>query len=281
MKIPVIDLQRIARAGPWLVSFGPAYFVFDSMVNKLNAPWWIAVPTAIGIELTGVAAFDMALDAFVWNRSKRDKDPTAPLKLALIPMVVYLVSGVILTAVLKNNWMLGLFFALAAAGYATIALQFDQSQRTVQVEQDKNDDSRRRAFWKVVKERGLNREVGEAALLQAEGDPVVALALLPESSEQPEAGFGRSRGHSADNHRPYEYSPEFDELLQKVIERFEHSDGDPFGWETVQDWTGRKRTTAYAVLNYGQQSGVVQQVGRGKYVCANGKEPHDDAIETA
>jgi signal transduction histidine kinase len=227
----------LARAGPWLVAFAPAWFVYDSLITTFNVPMFVAIPIAAGVELTGVAAFDTWLWLLAWNRKKRKIDPTAPDKLALLPVAVYLVSGIILTAVLKQNAVLALFFVLAAAGYGTIAIQADQSRREAEVKASKAEARAER------KERKAER-----------------------SRERP-TNNGRPP-------KPYEHSPEFDGLLAIVAERSrlaaEQSGTSDFGQADVQRWTGKKRTTAYQILKYGQNAGVIEQVGRGKFVCLNG-----------
>jgi len=226
-----------ARAGPWLVALAPAWFVYDSLTTTLNVPMPVAIPIAAGVELTGVAAFDTWLALLAWNRKKRKIDPDAPVKLALLPVGVYLVAGIILTAVLKQDPVLALFFVLAAAGYATIAIQADQSRRETEVKQTKSEARKRRA------ERPPER---------------------PTNNEHPP--------------QPFERSPELDELIQIVTDEFERSEMSNFGQANVQEWTGRKRTTAYQVLNYGQEAGAIEQVGRNKYICPNGKEPGDEPV---
>lgn len=228
--------STFARAGPWLVAFAPAWFVYDSLTTTLSVPVPVAVPIAAGVELTGVAAFDTWLALLSWNRKKRKIDPAAPVKLALLPVGVYLIAGIILTAVLKQNVILALFFVLAAAGYGTIAIQADQSRREAEVKAKKAEAKAERQQHKAE----------------------------------------RSGERSANKSRPFEYSPEFNELLDIVHEHsqlaIEQSGTSNFGQADVQEWTGKKRTTAYAVLSYGEQTGVIQRVGRGKYVWRNGNE---------
>jgi len=218
----------IARLGPWLVALAPAWFVYDSLVTQLDVPGYIAMPIAAGVELTGVAGFDTVLHLQAWNAAKRKTDPAAPVLLALLPVGVYLVSGVVLTAVLKQNPVLALFFVLAAAGYGTIAIQTDQSRREAEAKQAKIE---RRKNRQAALERSLNKKRSTKS------------------------------GHSTN-----ERSPDFDELLATVHELSKYSDVSEFNQANVQEWTGKKRTTAYAVLRYGEKMGVIQRVGRGKFI---------------
>lgn len=226
--------STLARAGPWLVAFAPAWFVYDSLTTTFSVPIPVAIPIAAGVELTGVAAFDTWLALLAWNRKKRKIDPEAPVKLALLPVGVYLIAGIILTAWLKQNPVLALFFVLAAAGYGTIAIQADQNRREDQVKVQKAEAKAERKQRRV--ERPPERPTNKTQV--------------------------------------FERSAEFDGLLAIVVERsqlaVEQSGKSDFGQANVQEWTGRKRTTAYAVLSYGEQTGVIQRVGRGRYVCLNG-----------
>ena len=228
----------LTRAGPWLVALAPAWFIYDSLTSQLNVPLPVAIPIAAGVELTGVAAVDTWLALLAWNRKKRKIDPNAPARLALLPIGVYLIAGISLTAVLKQDPILALFFILAAAGYGTIAIQADQNRREAEVRQTKSE---------AQKERRQRR---------AERPPE-----RPADNERPP--------------QPLEHSPEFDGLVQIITDGFEHSEMSSFGQADVQTWIGRKRTTAYQVLNYGQEAGIIEQIGRNKYVCLNGKETDD------
>lgn len=229
----------IARIGPWLVSLAPAWLIYDSLTTSLHIPNYIAALVAAGVELTGIAAFDTYLWLRAWNKNKRASDPLSPAQLSLIPVVVYLTVGVILTAVLKSKPVLALFFLLAGAGYSIIALQSDQTRREAEVKAGKAEAKAERQQRKAKRppERSTN-------------------------NERPP--------------QPLERSPEFDELIRTVAEQFERSAMSSFGQANVQEWTGQKRTTAYKLLGYGQNTGVIEQVGRGKFICVNGRKPDDE-----
>ncbi len=62
-------------------------------------------------------------------------------------------------------------------------------------------------------------------------------------------------------------SPEFDRLLEAVHEQ---AGFEPFGQADVQEWTGRGKTSVYALLGYGEEAGRIEQVSRGRYVYRNG-----------
>lgn len=143
----------LALAGPWLIALAPAWFVFEAMTTKLTTPWFIALPVAAGVECTGVAAFHTALRLLSWNRSRRKTDPAAPVPLGLALVAIYLVSGIILTAVLKNDWTLSIFFVLAGAGYAVIALSADQDHRETAVETERAEAREARRVRRTFTER--------------------------------------------------------------------------------------------------------------------------------
>lgn len=216
--------------GPICLAAAPAWFVFDTLAGPGYAvPWWVAGPAAAGMELTGISAFHTATRFRSWNTSKRKSDPVAPLHLALAAVTIYVVAGCILTAYVKGDWTLALFFFLAATGYLTIGLNSDQDARESSVAEAKAEARKERKAKKQERERSPERPLN--------------------------------------NDRPFERSPELDGLLATVAE---HSGASVFGQADVQEWTGRKRTTAYQVIGYGEQSGDVQRVGRGKYKFVNG-----------
>lgn len=73
---------------------------------------------------------------------------------------------------------------------------------------------------------------------------------------------------SSEKARPVK-NPKFDEALSVIAARAE---GEQFGQGHVQDWTGLKKTSAYALLGYGEELGQVEQVSRGVYRYRNGVE---------
>jgi hypothetical protein len=99
------------------------------------------------------------------------------------------------------------------------------------------------------------------------------LARRREERQQRQAEAPPER--PADVPQPVERSAEFDELLTVIHERSAQSGQVRFGQADVQRWTGRKRTTAYAVLTYGRQLGLVRQLGRGTYTYKNGVKADD------
>lgn len=60
---------------------------------------------------------------------------------------------------------------------------------------------------------------------------------------------------------------EFDQLLTVIHQQ---AGPEPFGQADVQRWTERGKTSAYALLGYGEEVGRIEQVGRGQYVYRNG-----------
>lgn len=223
MNIP----RFLAKFGPWLVALAPAWFVYDTLTVTYEVPMWIAVPIAAGIELTGITSYHTFTRLYAWNRQKRKVDPDAPTWIAVLSIIGYVIVGIALTALIKGNWTLGLFFLLAAVGYITIALNISQDER--------------------------EREIGQAK----------AAAKLERHERHGE--------HSADNpeikRTILEYSPEFDEHLRLIRE---YSQGSPFSHTNVQEWTQIQRTSAYKLIGYGKQIGVIHQLKRGLYIYRNG-----------
>ena len=151
-------IDKFNYLGPIALALAPAWFVYQSLVDSYAVPWLAAGIIAAGVEATGLSAFHTAIRLAGWNRSKRKTDPPAPLKVALAIIVIYVVVGTILTAYIKADWTLGLFFALAAAGYVTVALNADQDARERDVETAKATAKAERKAKKASTGRSVNAQ---------------------------------------------------------------------------------------------------------------------------
>lgn len=229
-------MKIIAQTGPWLIALAPAWFVFDTLAAIYHVPPLVAGPIAAGVELTGVAAFHTFVRLYGWNKTKRKNDPAGPAGLAAGLVAGYALSGFVLTAVIKRDWTIGLFFALAIVGYANIALTIDQDERERSVA----------AAKAIAKKRG--RSPGGAP-----------------SPVQPSARS--SAGRTALPPSVPERQPDYEADLG-VVHR--QAAGRPFKRADVEGWTGRAKTSAVGLINYGLQTGQVHAVGRYTYATMNG-----------
>ena len=96
--------------------------------------------------------------------------------------------------------------------------------------------------------------------------------LARKRTERSQRKTKRPTEHPPDEPKTAEHSAEMDVLLARIVERSGRAEFSP---ANAQTWTERKRTTAYAVLEYGQQVGLVEHVARGRYVCTNGAKPNE------
>ena len=120
-------ITSLINTGPWLTMIAPAWFVYDSLVASYGVIIPVAVVIATGVELTGVAAYHTAIRLYTYNRKLRRKtDPRAPVGIAVAAVIAYILVGGTLTAVIKQDVSLSLFFLLSGAGYLTIALNINQ-----------------------------------------------------------------------------------------------------------------------------------------------------------
>lgn len=89
----VIDL--IAAIAPWLAPVLPAFLTGSNLFKLLEFPWYIALVSALVVELVGLSSMSTVLMLWTWNETKRESDPYAPMWLALVAGVIYM--GVVLS----------------------------------------------------------------------------------------------------------------------------------------------------------------------------------------
>jgi len=80
----------VAAVSPWLAPALPAYLTWYNLSSVLSFPAWVALVSAAVIEFVGLSAISTSLMLWSWNENKREKDPTAPLWLAITSGVFYL-----------------------------------------------------------------------------------------------------------------------------------------------------------------------------------------------
>lgn len=94
-----------------------------------------------------------------------------------------------------------------------------------------------------------------------------AAVIRAETRKEAGTGARGRRPEASKSRRPSRHSPEFDRLLEAVHQQ---AGFEPFSQGQVQEWTGRGKTSVYALLGYGEEAGRVEQVSRGVYVYRNG-----------
>ena len=179
-------LREIAvRLNLWLAPLVPAYYV----ARVLAVPPAIAILAGASVELTGLAASYTTMRISHWNKAHPDlKEQHGSVALGSSLIIIQLIVscsiavGLELYPAQQALAPIG-FAALAACSYLSAAMLQAQIQLELAQATSLELSKLLKRFWKVVKERQLPREQAEIALLEAGGDPVAAIKLLPV--EQP------------------------------------------------------------------------------------------------
>ncbi len=96
MKIENRILDLIAAISPWLAPLIPVYFAaynaYDYLAKGRN--WWdgaLVLAIALVVETIGLAGVHTSIQLWNYNRTKNASDDPAPLWLAMLAVVVYVV----------------------------------------------------------------------------------------------------------------------------------------------------------------------------------------------
>jgi hypothetical protein len=111
MKLENRLLDLVAGISPWLAPLIPTYFAAYNAYLYLakGKNWWdvgAVVIVALVVELIGLAGVHTAIQFWNWNRIRKKSEDAAPLGMAVIAVVVYVVIIISVNALLD-------FFAVA------------------------------------------------------------------------------------------------------------------------------------------------------------------------
>lgn len=124
-----IFTDTVTRLAPILAPLPPAFSVYTAM-TKANTPYWIALCTALAVELIGMFSSKVAIQSWNWNRSRLKTEPMAPFNLTVAMAAVYFVVVLIL-ALSIEIWTQSLiilypgFVIIAASTYVSNAINGD------------------------------------------------------------------------------------------------------------------------------------------------------------
>lgn len=142
-------VKIVAKVAPWLAPFPSAFFVARASIKHLALPLFVAIIVAAIIETLGIATVHTALWLADWNERRRKSDPGAPVNVAVLLGIVYIVSTIGLTVVLEIIPSLSivapaLFPALAVVGAVNLALISRQENRENAVEIERQERKEKR-----------------------------------------------------------------------------------------------------------------------------------------
>lgn len=271
-----ILLSLLIKLGPFAVALMPALFtayaIFHTFEKEAGPMLALCFAVVVGLafETVGIVATHTAIELY----NGTEQGIISPIKTGLmISLVPVYVAGVAAVVWFSGDAFTPLVQALGIASpfltcivYIAVALARDLSnikQAQSQAGEQKGETEKRRLDHELqleVQRMKLNHEQKLRKIeLDAEvrKEEVRTLAGVERTKPEELRTFTDDTGKAT----------EYDELLRKVRER---SDGNSFGADDLQAWLGRGKTSAYDLIGYGKDSGVVQQVGRGRYVM-NGK----------
>jgi hypothetical protein len=123
-----IFTDTVTRLAPILAPLPPAFSVYTAM--SLRTPQWVAIATALAIELIGMFSSKVAVQSWNWNRGRLKTEPVAPFSLTVAMAAVYFIVVLIL-ALSIEIWTESLiilypgFVIIAAATYVSNAINGD------------------------------------------------------------------------------------------------------------------------------------------------------------
>lgn len=140
-----IFTDTVTRLAPILAPLPPAFSVYTAM-DRAATPFWIAIATALAVELIGIFSSKVAVRSWNWNRSRLKSEPAAPFRLTVAMAAVYFVVVLVL-ALSIEIWQESLiilypgFVIIAAATYVSNAISGDlaawQRERDERLRQQK------------------------------------------------------------------------------------------------------------------------------------------------
>lgn len=147
-------ISLVTRLAPIVAPAPAAYSVYRAMM-AIHTPEWVAILTAVTIELIGMFQSKTALRARNWNLVKLKSDPGAPFDVALLMAFIYFIVALGLTTIIEfaPTWskiIYPAFVVFAASVYVSNAISSDLTRW----ETDRSDRLREQA-----ERRGLTAEI--------------------------------------------------------------------------------------------------------------------------
>ena len=198
----------VANVAPWLAPLPTAWLVYERTMTHLAWPQWVAITAGATLEALGVGILATALELYNYNRDKRKTDPQAPLWIALVLVVLYFTTAILLTVVLDIAPAIALvapalFPVLSVASFALLALRADHERRVNAIAMQKADAKTRREQLKREREQaGTRPEQAERSPEQPNDDSNTYLWECPRCDFVANNRWQRA-GHQ-NKHRPKE-----------------------------------------------------------------------------
>jgi len=142
----------LASYAPWLAPLSTAYMVFQALVGRLDYPAWVAMSTAIAVEVLGLSSVQTILSFADWNRDTSSKAPKAPVFFAILAGMLYLTVVMTLIVLLDGSGTVekvskGVLAMLSVSAAFVISLRAAHAKRRKdwQHEKEERKEERRQA----------------------------------------------------------------------------------------------------------------------------------------
>lgn len=136
-------IDNLAATVPWLAPIVPAYMIYHSLTVVIQFPLPVAILSAIVVEFLGLVTVSTSVQFWTWNDSKRQADPGAPVWLAVITAVAYLLIVITTNVILDLRSPIeqllakALLSTLSVSAAMTIAIRSQHARRLAEIEKDK------------------------------------------------------------------------------------------------------------------------------------------------
>lgn len=270
----VIDF--VARLSPWIAPLPSAFFVHDATLKHLGTGDALAWIIAGVIETLGLTTTHTALSMFTWNKAHpNDKQNHAPFGLAVALAIVYIVSTLVLIAVLEvfpqlQNYAPAMFPVLAAVGAVNLAMRSTHNRR-IREEKEAISDGVQRQRQLEDEERALRHEERRMKMAVKYGvtvalPGVTSTVAQPVTSGVAHTGGGHNVTPSATNQRHVS-----DERQDAILSQL--ADGTFPGATKSGRQFGVDRKTIYRDLDALEAAGKVQKGSDGAYRVRKAVQP--------
>lgn len=155
-KTEAVLIDLISSLSPWICPILPAYITGSNLYSVLNYPVYIAVICALVIETIGLSSMSTILLLWSWNETKREKDPSAPVGLAIISGVLYISVVLSVNVLLEINPLQykilvnGLMSLMTVVAALIIAVRGQHSRRLEEIAQERKERKEERLHARQV-----------------------------------------------------------------------------------------------------------------------------------
>ena len=167
----------LSAIAPWGAPLAPAYMTYSHMVDPdiLDFPAWVAIGTAIVVEILGLSTVNTALAFWTHNKRNKANKNQSPIWIAVFSFIFYLtiivMSNVILDASIGRDWeewaiigVRALFTLLSVPAVLIMAVRTQHQDLLDEIKDDKDErkaERNRRKEEKNISAKGEESNFGQ------------------------------------------------------------------------------------------------------------------------